>query len=147
MAGRKRKAVSDPIEAPASSPTRRQSGRAKKVQTTYAESDAESVPSSDEFHDAVAEQSESEAEIEEQEEDDDDESDASEVQAKKNKGWKKTKTSDGREQMVIDIPGLKHAGGTPYDDARIHRNTMEFLGELKANNKREWLKFHDTPFR
>ena len=167
MAGTKRKATTqaEPLSSPGS---RRQSGRAKKVQVVYAESDAEDVASDDEFDDAAA-KSESEAEIDEPSEVDDHSDADSEVETKgkgkgKGKGrvpgnaqgngmksglqgWKKTITSNGVEQMVIDIPGKKDPGDTPYADGRIHPNTLEFLRELKRNNKREWLKFHDAPFR
>jgi len=163
MAGTKRKATTqaEPLSSPGS---RRQSGRAKKVQVVYAESDAEDVASDDEFDDAAA-KSESEAEIDEPSEVDDYSDADSEVETKgkgkgKGKGnpqgngmksslqgWKKTVTSNGVEQMVIDIPGKKDPGDTPYADGRIHPNTLEFLRELKRNNKREWLKFHDAPFR
>ena len=163
MAGTKRKATTqaEPLSSPGS---RRQSGRAKKVQVVYAESDAEDVASDDEFDDAAA-KSESEAEIDEPSEVDDYSDADSEVETKgkgkgKGKGnpqgngmksslqgWKKTVTSNGVEQMVIDIPGKKDPGDTPYADGRIHPNTLQFLRELKRNNKREWLKFHDAPFR
>ncbi|KAH7370936.1 hypothetical protein BKA65DRAFT_489523 [Rhexocercosporidium sp. MPI-PUGE-AT-0058] len=152
MAGTKRKATTEAAH-PTSSPSRRQSGRAKKIQVVYAESDAEEANSDDEFDGAA--KSESEAEMDEPDEEEEDEDEDSEVEMKGKKsslksslkGWKKTTTSDGREQMVIDIPGLKDAGDTPYVDNRIHMNTLEFLKELKRNNKREWLKFHDVPFR
>lgn len=150
MAGTKRKAATE--AQPTSSVSRRQSGRAKKVQVVYAESDAEDVQSDDEFKGDI--KSESDAEVDEPEEDEDEDADDAEesemeIKAKKGglKGWKKTTTSNGREQMVIDIPGKKDAGDTPYEDGRIHGNTLEFLRELKRNNKREWLKFHDVQFR
>ncbi|KAK0122508.1 hypothetical protein ONS95_010736 [Cadophora gregata] len=166
MAGTKRKATTQ--AEPLSSPSRRQSARAKKVQVVYAESDAEDVASDDEFDEAGNKsQSESEAELDEPSEDEQDSDADSEVEAKKkgrgnNKakgtgkgkakesglnGWKKIIGSNGVEQMVIDIPGKKDPGDTPYADGRIHPNTLEFLMELKRNNKREWLKFHDAPFR
>ncbi|KAL5326277.1 hypothetical protein ACEPPN_007415 [Leptodophora sp. 'Broadleaf-Isolate-01'] len=146
MAGTKRKATTE--APPTSSPSRRQSARAKKIQVVYAESDAEEADSDDEFNEAAKSESEAEADEPEEGEDEDEDSEA-EMKAKKSnlKGWKKTTTSNGREQMVIDIPGKKDAGDTPYEDGRIHKNTLEFLRELKRNNKREWLKFHDVPFR
>ena len=153
MAGTKRKATTE--AHPTSSPSRRQSGRAKKIQVVYAESDAEEADSDDEFNDAAKSESEAEVDEPEEEEEDEDEDEDSEVEKKPKKGtlksglkgWKKTTTINGREMMVIDIPGLKDAGDTPYADERIHGNTLEFLRELKRNNKREWLKFHDKPFR
>ena len=43
-------------------------------------------------------------------------------------------------EMVIERPKPRDAGNVPYSDATIHPNTMLFLGDLKANNDREWLK-------
>jgi hypothetical protein len=48
---------------------------------------------------------------------------------------------------VIELPGIKDPGDTPYEDERIHPNTLDFLRDLKKNNRREWLKFHDAPYR
>ncbi|KAG8629671.1 hypothetical protein KVT40_003536 [Elsinoe batatas] len=50
-------------------------------------------------------------------------------------------------ELVIKKPKAKPAGKTPYKDERVHSNTLEFLGELRDNNRREWLKFHDPEFR
>lgn len=43
-------------------------------------------------------------------------------------------------QVVIKKPKPRAAGKTPYADTTIHPNTFLFLGDLKANNDREWLK-------
>ena len=43
-------------------------------------------------------------------------------------------------EMVIERPRPRDAGNVPYSDATIHPNTMLFLGDLRANNDREWLK-------
>jgi hypothetical protein len=54
--------------------------------------------------------------------------------------------------VVTKRPKAREAGGTPYTDDTIHLNTMLFLGDLAANNNREWLKseclhfIHGTPF-
>ncbi|KAJ9165680.1 Glycoside hydrolase family 92 protein [Coniochaeta hoffmannii] len=45
------------------------------------------------------------------------------------------------------LPKLRDTGGVPYEDTRLHKNTMLFLKDLKANNKRSWLKSHDPEFR
>jgi hypothetical protein len=37
-------------------------------------------------------------------------------------------------------PQARKAGATPYMDETIHPNTFLFLGDLAANNQREWLK-------
>lgn len=44
------------------------------------------------------------------------------------------------EAIFIKLPKAREAGKTPYEDDTIHPNTMEFLGDLKENNDREWLK-------
>lgn len=43
-------------------------------------------------------------------------------------------------RIVIKKPKARPAGDTPYADDTIHPNTLLFLGDLKANNDREWLK-------
>ncbi|KAK2624157.1 hypothetical protein QTJ16_006107 [Diplocarpon rosae] len=135
MPVRKRKATTPPL---ASTP-RRQSGRAKRVQVVYAESDAECPAFSDD-----AEVSD-EAEVDDYEEDADMDEEA--VTKSSAKGWRKVILPNGNTQMEIDIPTAKPAGDTPYEEGRIHQNTLEFLRELRRNNKREWLKFHDAVFR
>ena len=134
MAGKKRKAAGDALET---RPTRRQSGRVGRAKLNYEESDIEEPQSNGEFNEDVAASESAEA----TESDDEYESDL------KKKGWTKKKGKDGKWQMVIDVPQEKDPGGIPYEDERIHPNTMEFLNDLKKNNKREWLKFHDAPYR
>ena len=51
------------------------------------------------------------------------------------------------EQVFIKLPKARQAGKTPYTDDTIHPNTMLFLGDLKENNDREWLKVHDADYR
>jgi hypothetical protein len=43
-------------------------------------------------------------------------------------------------QVVIPKPKPREAGKTPYKKDTIHPNTLLFLGDLKENNDREWLK-------
>ncbi|GAB7352586.1 hypothetical protein MBLNU459_g2968t1 [Dothideomycetes sp. NU459] len=50
-------------------------------------------------------------------------------------------------QLVIKKPKARAAGKTPYQDGSIHPNTLLFLGDLKSNNDREWLKMHDADYR
>ncbi|KAK8100708.1 hypothetical protein PG999_011082 [Apiospora kogelbergensis] len=45
------------------------------------------------------------------------------------------------------LPQLRDTGGIEYEDTRIHPNTLAFLKDLKANNKRSWLKARDPEFR
>ncbi len=46
----------------------------------------------------------------------------------------------------IPLPKLRDTGGIEYADDRLHPNTMAFLKDLKANNKRSWLKRTSPPF-
>ncbi|KAK4162862.1 hypothetical protein QBC43DRAFT_240146 [Cladorrhinum sp. PSN259] len=50
---------------------------------------------------------------------------------------------------VTFIPAIKlrDEGGIPYSDDRMHPNTLAFLRDLKANNKRTWLKANDKEYR
>ena len=153
MAAKKRKADTD-IASPA---TRRQSGRATKARVTYEESDAEDIESGDEFNEeAAAEESDADVQEENSEAPESESADEDEVgdeelndyeRGLKKKGYKKKKGKDGKWSMVIELPEAKHDGGVPYEDKRIHPNTLAFLKDLKKNNDREWLKFHDAVFR
>lgn len=51
------------------------------------------------------------------------------------------------KQLVIKKPQARPAGKTPYQPETIHPNTLLFLGELKANNDRQWLKSKSTEMR
>ncbi|KAL8958366.1 MAG: hypothetical protein Q9193_004563 [Seirophora villosa] len=44
------------------------------------------------------------------------------------------------EQVFIKLPKARGDGGIKYEDGVIHPNTLLFLGDLKENNDREWLK-------
>ncbi|KAJ9151345.1 Glycoside hydrolase family 92 protein [Pleurostoma richardsiae] len=48
---------------------------------------------------------------------------------------------------IIPLPKLRDTGGVDYEDTRLHKNTLLFLKDLKANNKRDWLKGHDNEYR
>ncbi|KAF7536813.1 hypothetical protein G7054_g4233 [Neopestalotiopsis clavispora] len=47
----------------------------------------------------------------------------------------------------IPLPQLRDTGGVEYEPEIVHPNTMVFLKDLKANNKRSWLKMRDPEFR
>ncbi|KPM36633.1 hypothetical protein AK830_g9931 [Neonectria ditissima] len=47
----------------------------------------------------------------------------------------------------IPLPKLLDPGGIEYEDPKLHPNTLSFLKELKANNRRPWLKLHDPEYR
>ena len=51
------------------------------------------------------------------------------------------------EAVFIKLPKARDDGGVPYEDDRIHPNSMLFLKELYSNNDREWLKVHDANYR
>ncbi|KAL9602012.1 MAG: hypothetical protein Q9219_002120 [cf. Caloplaca sp. 3 TL-2023] len=51
------------------------------------------------------------------------------------------------EEVFIKLPKARGDGGVKYKEGVIHPNTMLFLGDLKENNDREWLKVHDADYR
>jgi hypothetical protein len=46
---------------------------------------------------------------------------------------------------IIPLPKAREAGDVPYEDHKIHENTMLFLGDLKRNNNREWMRCSYAP--
>ena len=67
------------------------------------------------------------AEAEEDDDDDDEEADEND----ENRPMKVT---------IVPLEQMRDEGGVPYEDHKIHKNTMLFLKDLKANNRRPWLK-------
>lgn len=51
-----------------------------------------------------------------------------------------------RKVEIIPLEKLRDTGGVPYEDHYVHKNTMLFLKDLKANNKRSWLKCEQTNY-
>ncbi|KAI4126157.1 MAG: hypothetical protein LQ338_003897 [Usnochroma carphineum] len=51
------------------------------------------------------------------------------------------------EEVFIKLPKARGDGGIKYEEGVIHPNTLAFLGDLKENNEREWLKVHDADYR
>jgi hypothetical protein len=143
MAGRKRKAS---VTAPNSPATRRQSGRVTKAALNYQESDVEEAGSDEEFK-ADANESGDAGEPDDAEASELGDEYGSDEEVLKKKGWIKKRGKGGRVEMVIELPGIKDPGDTPYEDEKMHPNTLGFLRDLKKNNRREWLKFHDAPYR
>jgi hypothetical protein len=45
-----------------------------------------------------------------------------------------------RKVKIIPLEKMRDAGGVEYEDHKVHKNTLLFLKDLKANNKRPWLK-------
>ncbi|KAL8821848.1 MAG: hypothetical protein Q9191_007233 [Dirinaria sp. TL-2023a] len=58
----------------------------------------------------------------------------------------KSKLAPG-EAVFVPLPKARGDGGIKYEEGRVHPNTMLFLGDLRANNDREWLKVHDADYR
>lgn len=73
---------------------------------------------------------------------DDRKSTAGEVAKKGKELWRQgVKAGLGPGKAVfIERPKPRGDGGIKYVPGRIHPNTMGFLGDLNANNDREWLK-------
>lgn len=45
-----------------------------------------------------------------------------------------------RKVVILPLEKLRDTGGVDYADHKVHRNTLLFLKDLKANNRRAWLK-------
>ncbi|KAI1141773.1 hypothetical protein F5Y05DRAFT_272995 [Hypoxylon sp. FL0543] len=56
---------------------------------------------------------------------------------------------DDEDNRITFIPAIQLRGtdGVDYEDTRIHRNTLLFLKDLRANNERAWLKENDGEYR
>ncbi|KAG6024035.1 hypothetical protein E4U41_001876, partial [Claviceps citrina] len=52
-----------------------------------------------------------------------------------------------RKVEIIPLEKMRDTGGVDYADHKLHRNTLLFLKDLKANNRRAWLKSHDGEYR
>ncbi|KAF5013826.1 hypothetical protein FDECE_183 [Fusarium decemcellulare] len=48
---------------------------------------------------------------------------------------------------IIPLEKMRDTDGVDYEDFKLHKNTMLFLRDLKANNRRPWLKSHDGEYR
>lgn len=128
--------------------TRRRSGRASLTKSSYFEgSDSENedgLPAkrrnlkkqsnpADDYEEESEKSDEDEADYKDEpvvaEDDDDDEEEEEEE-------------DDDRplKRTVIPLEKMRDAGGVEYADSKVHKNTMLFLKDLKANNKRPWLK-------
>ncbi|KAI1429851.1 hypothetical protein F5Y12DRAFT_725828 [Xylaria sp. FL1777] len=54
---------------------------------------------------------------------------------------------DEPQVTFVPLPKLRDTGDVEYEATKVHPNTLLFLGDLKANNKRSWLKMHDQEYR
>ena len=48
------------------------------------------------------------------------------------------------QQVIVKKPKAREAGDVAYQEDTIHPNTMLFLGDLKRNNDRDWLKCRES---
>ncbi|KAL4986245.1 hypothetical protein BDW68DRAFT_198224 [Aspergillus falconensis] len=48
---------------------------------------------------------------------------------------------------IIPYEELRPLDGIEYSDTRVHRNTLLYLNDLRANNNRAWFKSHEREFR
>ncbi|EME87899.1 uncharacterized protein MYCFIDRAFT_148519 [Pseudocercospora fijiensis CIRAD86] len=64
-------------------------------------------------------------------------------------GWKPESTTgfEPGVEVIQKRPKARPAGKVAYANETIHPNTLLFLKDLKANNRREWLKMNDPEFR
>ncbi|ROW03066.1 hypothetical protein VMCG_05747 [Cytospora schulzeri] len=91
------------------------------------------------------------AKVEHEDEDDDDDTDDFEEDVK-DKDEEDDDESDLDEDeaprvTIIPLIKMRDTGGVDYEDDRLHKNTLLFLKDLKANNNRDWLKSHDEEYR
>lgn len=104
---------------PAKKPTatqRRSTGKKAKIER--ADDDDGDDDDADDFKEDVKD--------EKQDDDDDDDSDSDE--------------DEEPRVTIIPLIKMRDTGGVDYEDDRLHKNTLLFLKDLKANNKRDWLK-------
>ncbi|KAH6610586.1 glycoside hydrolase family 92 [Trichoderma cornu-damae] len=79
--------------------------------------------------------------------DEDQYSNAPEDEADEDDGGEEDDDDGPRKVEIIPLEKLRDTGGVAYEDHKVHKNTMLFLRDLKANNKRTWLKSHDGEYR
>ncbi|KAK4126855.1 hypothetical protein N657DRAFT_640716 [Parathielavia appendiculata] len=151
MPGRKRKSAPAAPEAP---PSRRRSRRISESgeKSSYFKADSPSetdgnvtAPRKASGRGRPSKKSKAETESDANEGDYNDENEAVE---KPNQGSDDEFDEDAPPKVtVIPLPKLRDTGGIEYADDRLHPNTLAFLKDLKANNKRTWLKSHDAEYR
>ncbi|KAH6842781.1 hypothetical protein B0I37DRAFT_436556 [Chaetomium sp. MPI-CAGE-AT-0009] len=88
-----------------------------------------------------------EEEEEEEEEDDDDVETGEAVKPKAEESVEEFDEDAPPKVTFIPRVQLRDTNGIEYTDHTIHPNTLAFLRDLKANNKRTWLKAHDAEYR
>lgn len=80
-------------------------------------------------------------EDEDKDEDEYEHEDEDEEQRELNDGDDSADDEDARPRVkVIPLEKMRDTGGVEYENGKLHKNTMLFLRDLKANNVRSWLK-------
>ncbi|KAF4172519.1 hypothetical protein CNMCM8694_001056 [Aspergillus lentulus] len=87
----------------------------------------------------------------EQDDDNDDEEEEEEEEEEEDRirTLKKDVKDKASERIVTIVPyeELRPLDGVEYADYKVHRNTLLYLKDLKANNRRAWFKDHHKEFR
>lgn len=118
----------DDGDGDAAPPARKRPRKTITPRTKNVDSSDDDEQYQDESSTEVANHEEEEQEEEDEEEDDDDDDDAA-----------------PRKVQIIPLVKMRDTGGVDYADHKLHRNTLLFLKDLKANNKRSWLKCERRP--
>ena len=69
-----------------------------------------------------------------------DEEDEDELQANAEDDKSEVDESAPMKETIIPLEKMRDLDGVEYAEEKLHRNTLLFLRDLKANNKRTWLK-------
>ncbi|EQL04045.1 hypothetical protein OCS_00244 [Ophiocordyceps sinensis CO18] len=109
-------------------PAKKPRGRARKTQPPPAREDSDDQDKDDKVRDDKEDDDDDDDKEDEGDDDDDDEDAPPRIE-------------------IIPLVQLRDEGGIAYEDHRLHRNTLLFLKDLKANNNRTWLKSHDGEYR
>jgi len=152
MAGRKRKAVAvankaetPEVETPISSRRRSQRSSSTKKKSRYFEADSESeveAPPKKVKRQSVGGRKAKQAKQKVVSEDGDEDNYQDEPAEDDDVKESESEVDEDAPPKVtfIPIPKLRDTGGVDYVDDQLHQNTLDFLADLKANNKRAWLK-------
>lgn len=96
----------------------RSTGKRAKIEHDYEDEDDDDNDDADDFKEDIIDKDD------EDDDDDDDDSDEDEMP----------------KVTIIPLIKMRDTGGVDYEEDRLHKNTMLFLKDLKANNNRDWLK-------
>ncbi|KAK0617075.1 hypothetical protein B0T14DRAFT_538715 [Immersiella caudata] len=123
------------------------SGRKAKKARKIEDSDDEDNYQDEAVDDAEEDVDEDEDEIEEEENEAEEPTKPAKPAKSKVEPEEESDSDAPLKVTFIPTPKLRDTGGVDYVDHKLHHNTLAFLKDLKANNKRDWLKSHDPEFR